>query len=229
MNHWDPYMNDPFLNNSSHGHEAGRVDNNAPPMAPLPTEAMPTGGMPAGAMPMAYYPSTAPYGYWCPSVAPPAPLVSPAHLDSPDSPNGFDSPDSSDMMPPAPPLGLEAMPNMTHASVWPMGGEKNIPPMTPDGAVASYGMTAPYAENVPPAVGTAPLAVPGTLPGMVVGATPGFIPGAVPYVPLYHPPMMPMPYAPMAPCGYPAAKMQPYYGYGGATPYAPGMPNPYVP
>lgn len=142
MNHWDPYMNGPFSTSSGHDNEAGWMENNVPPMAPLsattPNEATPT-----QVMPMAYYPPAAPYGYWCPPVAPPAPLVSPVHLDSPDSP------DSSDMMLPAPPLGLGAGPNMAHASVLPMGGKENTPPMTPDDAAIPYGMTAPYAENAP--------------------------------------------------------------------------------
>lgn len=218
MNHWDPHMNDPFLNASNQGDKAERMDNNAPPVAPLPTA--------PAAMPTAYYSPVTPYGYWCPPAVPMAPLVSPAHLDSPDE---FDSPDSSDMMPPAPPLGLGAGPNMAHASVWPMGGKENTPPMTPDDAAIPYGMTAPYAENVPPAGSTAPVAVPGTLSGMATGATPGFVPGAHPYAPLYYPPMAPQPYAPVMPYGYgyPAAPLPPYYG--GGTPYAPGFPISYGP
>ncbi|ASS88243.1 MULTISPECIES: hypothetical protein [Geobacillus] len=222
MNHWDPYMNGPFSTSSGHDNEAGWMENNVPPMAPLsattPNEATPT-----QVMPMAYYPPATPYGYWCPPVAPPVPLVSPVHLDSPDSP------DSSDMMLPAPPLGLGAGPNMAHASVWPMGGKENTPPMTPDDAAIPYGMTAPYAENVPPAGSTAPVAVPGTLSGMATGATPGFVPGAHPYAPLYYPPMAPQPYAPVMPYGYgyPAAPLPPYYG--GGTPYAPGFPISYGP
>lgn len=218
MNHWDPHMNDPFLNASNQGDKAERMDNNAPPVAPLPTA--------PAAMPTAYYSPVTPYGYWCPPAVPMAPLVSPAHLDSPDE---FDSPDSSDMMLPAPPLGLGAGPNMAHASVWPMGGKENTPPMTPDDAAIPYGMTAPYAENVPPAGSTAPVAVPGTLSGMVAGATPGFVPGAHPYAPLYYPPMAPQLYAPVMPYGYgyPAAPLPPYYG--GGTPYAPGFPISYGP
>ncbi|NNU82371.1 hypothetical protein ETC05_00530 [Geobacillus sp. BMUD] len=222
MNHWDPYMNDPLQSNLSY--EAGAVDNNVPPMAPLPAGVMPT-----GAMPMAYYPPAAPYGYWCPPVAPPAPLVSPAHLESPDSPDGFGSPDSSDMMPPTPPIGLGAVPNMAHASVWPMGGKENTPPMTHDDTAIPYSMTAPYAENVPPAGSTAPVAVPGTLPGMADGTAHGFVPGALPYAPLYYPPMAPQPYSPMMPYGYgyPAAPLPPYYG--GGIPYASGFPTSYGP
>ncbi|KQC48344.1 MULTISPECIES: hypothetical protein [unclassified Geobacillus] len=218
MNHWDPHMNDPFLNASNQGDKAERMDNNAPPVAPLPTA--------PAAMPTAYYSPVTPYGYWCPPAVPMAPLVSPAHLDSPDE---FDSPDSSDMMLPAPPLGLGAGPNMAHASVWPMGGKENTPPMTPDDAAIPYGMTAPYAENVPPAGSTAPVAVPGTLSGMAAGATPGFVPGAHPYAPLYYPPMAPQLYAPVMPYGYgyPAAPLPPYYG--GGTPYAPGFPISYGP
>lgn len=218
MNHWDPHMNDPFLNASNQGDKAERMDNNAPPVAPLPTA--------PAAMPTAYYSPVTPYGYWCPPAVPMAPLVSPAHLDSPDE---FDSPDSSDMMPPAPPLGLGAGPNMAHASVWPMGGKENTPPMTPDDAAIPYGMTAPYAENVPPAGSTAPVAVPGTLSGMAAGATPGFVPGAHPYAPLYYPPMAPQLYAPVMPYGYgyPAAPLPPYYG--GGTLYAPGFPISYGP
>lgn len=113
MNHWDPHMNDPFLNASNQGDKAERMDNNAPPVAPLPTA--------PAAMPTAYYSPVTPYGYWCPPAVPMAPLVSPAHLDSPDE---FDSPDSSDMMPPAPPLGLGAVPNVAPTFAWPVGGKK---------------------------------------------------------------------------------------------------------
>jgi len=216
MNQWDSYMNDPFLNASNHGDGIERVDNNAPPMAPMPT-AMPTGAMPTGVMPMAYYPPIVPHGYWCPPVMPPAPLVSPVHLD--DSPDGFDSPDSSDMMPPAPPLHLGAVPNVAPASVWPMGEKENEPPLG--------GGAAPYMGAELPGADMAPEAVPGALPGVTPGVLPGAVSSPAPYAPMYYPPVASMPYAPVAPYGYYAAPQPPYYG--GTVPYAPGFPMPYGP
>jgi len=226
MNHWDPHMNDPFLNASGHGDGTERIDNNAPPMAPMPA-AMSTGAIPTGVMPMAYYPPVAPHGYWCPPVAPPAPFVSPVHLD--DSPDGFDSPDSSDMMPPAPPLHLGAVPNVAPASVWPVGGEENAPPLPADGAVAPYDMAAPYAGVGAPVAGMTPGVVLSAMPtmGVTPGVAPSIAPGAVPYPPMCYPPAAPLPYAPAAPYGYPAAPLPPCYG--GVAPYAPGLPAPYGP
>ncbi|CAM4114543.1 hypothetical protein NSQ51_04800 [Geobacillus sp. FSL K6-0789] len=218
MNHWDPHMNDPFLNASNQGDKAERMDNNAPPVAPLPTA--------PAAMPTAYYSPVTPYGYWCPPAVPMAPLVSPAHLDSPDE---FDSPDSSDMMPPAPPLGLGAVPNVAPTFAWPVGGEENAPPLPDDGGVAPYDMAAPYEGVGAPVAGMTPGVVPSAMPimGVTLGVAPSIAPGAVPYPPMYYPPAAPLPYAPAAPYGYPAAPLPPYYG--GVAPYAPGLPAPYGP
>ncbi|MED0663864.1 hypothetical protein [Geobacillus thermodenitrificans] len=212
MSQWDSY-NDPFLNDSSHGDEAERIDNNMPPMAPMPTGAMPT-----GVMPMAYYPPVVPHGYWCPPMTLTAPLVSPAHLDHKDE---FDSPD---MMPPAPPLHLGTMPNVAPASVSPMGENENVPPLSLGGAAAPYDMVAPHMGAEPNVAGMTSEAVPNVMPSMTPGVLPSMMPGHAPCVPMCHPPVAPMPYAPVVPHGGYCGTPQP-----GMAPYVPGFPMPYGP